>query len=39
MNNLTRENVSDNSFDFNDKNGDNEKESLNKDAKDVETCS
>ena len=35
MNNLRRENVSDNSFDFNDKNENSEKENFNKDAKDV----
>ena len=35
MNNLRRENVSDSSFDFNDKNENSEKENFNKDAKDV----
>ena len=35
MNNLKRENVSDNSFDVNDKNDDREKESVNKDGKDL----
>ena len=35
MNNLRRENVSDNTFDFNDKNENSEKENFDKDAKDV----